>query len=726
MYHPARLIGGWLALVVVGLVLVAGCSRSPEAQKARHLERGDKFAAQEQYPEAILEYRNVLKLDPTNARAIRQLGLAHYHLGEMSQAFRYLLKTQELSPNDLDVRLKLGGIYYLGGRREEARDAALSVLEKEPKTLDALALLADTAGTPEEVDATIQRLEAARADLGDRAKLHLGLGVLYLRKQDLPRAEAAFQEAVAKEPKSIEAHSMLGSFFLVKRDSVQAEREFKAAADLAPVGSPARLRLVNFYLRAQRPDEAKRILSEITQKTPDYLPAWRRRAEIAFQERNYDESLKALQTILKKNPSDLEGHFLQGRVRLARRETTEAIQEFQQVLKLDPRNAASHYQLGQAQLQAGNLQQAKAELKEATSIAPNFSDATLLLAELNIQSGALQPAIDDLEKFVARQPRVFRGYTLLGSAYLAKREPAKATETFLKLVSRAPKDPRAHYFLGVALRAQEKPVEAKKEFEAALALAPAWVEPMTQLVSIAFAEKQPDAALTRVKKQIALAPKSGGLQWLLGTVYVDRRETALAEAAFLKAIELEPTLVDAYVRLAQIYGTSRHDQAVGKLNEALKLNPQSIAAQMQLGVVYESKGNVLEAEQAYEKVLALNPRFAPAANNLAMLYSEYGGDKEKALELAQRAKEAAPDDPHISDTLGWILYQRGVYQRAADLLKESAAKLPDAPVVQYHLGMASLKVGDTHGARKALTAAVNSPASFAGKDEARKALAEIK
>ena len=73
------------------------------------------------------------------------------------------------------------------------------------------------------------------------------------------------------------------------------------------------------------------------------------------------------------------------------------------------------------------------------------------------------------------------------------------------------------------------------------------------------------------------------------------------------------------------------------------------------------------------------PRFAPAANNLAWLYSEHGGDKEKALELAQRAKEAAPDDPHISDTLGWILYKRGVYQRAVGLLKESAAKLPDQP-----------------------------------------------
>jgi len=67
-----------------------------------------------------------------------------------------------------------------------------------------------------------------------------------------------------------------------------------------------------------------------------------------------------------------------------------------------------------------------------------------------------------------------------------------------------------------------------------------------------------------------------------------------------------------------------------------------------------------------------------------------------------------------------------VYQRAADLLRESAARLPDQPVVKYHLGLASLKVGDKDGARKALTAAINSSGSFTEKDEARKALAEIR
>src|SRR5215468_9612228 len=126
----ARHKHGCTVLLVVGLLIVAGCSRSPEAQKARYLERGDKYVAREQYREAILEYRNVIRLDPANARATKQLGLAHYQLGELGQAFRYLLKAQETSPEDSDVRLKLGGIYLLGGKVREAREEANAILTR--------------------------------------------------------------------------------------------------------------------------------------------------------------------------------------------------------------------------------------------------------------------------------------------------------------------------------------------------------------------------------------------------------------------------------------------------------------------------------------------------------------------------------------------------------------------------------------------------------------------
>ena len=165
---------------------------------------------------------------------------------------------------------------------------------------------------------------------------------------------------------------------------------------------------------------------------------------------------------------------------------------------------------------------------------------------------------------------------------------------------------------------------------------------------------------------------------------------------------------------------------MAKLNDAAEADPKNQATLIVMGVLYEQRGDIPKARESYEQLLAINPRLAPATNNLAWIYSEYGGDKEKALQLAQLAKERAPDDPRISDTLGWILYKRGVYQRALALLTESAASLPDNPQVQYHLGMVYAQLGDQANARKSLNAAVGSPTDFQGKDEARKTLASLR
>src|SRR5437667_2565857 len=284
----------WIILFLALLVAMTGCSRSPEAKKARHLERGDKYFSKAEYREALIEYANVLQIDRANPRAIRQLALAHYQLGLMGQAFPYLVKAQELDPGDADIRLKLAGMYLVTGQPAEAREQAAGVLGKDPKKLDALLLWAGAAITPQEVDAAIRRLEEARADHGDKARLHLALAALYVRKLETAKAERALQEAVAKEPKFQEAHTALGDFYLGKGDVTQAEREYRTAAELAPVASPARLKLVEFYLTFQKPEEGKRILAETTQNAPGFLPAQRRLADVALSERNYDESLKVL------------------------------------------------------------------------------------------------------------------------------------------------------------------------------------------------------------------------------------------------------------------------------------------------------------------------------------------------------------------------------------------------------------------------------------------------
>src|SRR5205823_5759224 len=160
---------------------------------------------------------------------------------------------------------------------------------------------ASAADTPAKVDAAIRRLEEVRTLFASRARLHIGLGTLYLRKGELARTEQAFREAVAREPNSLEAHTALGDLYMMQRATAQAGQEYKTAATIAPAGSRPRLKLADFYLIQQNPAEAKRVLTEITEKAPEYLPAWRRLAEVAFNEGKYDDGVKFLEAIFKKS-----------------------------------------------------------------------------------------------------------------------------------------------------------------------------------------------------------------------------------------------------------------------------------------------------------------------------------------------------------------------------------------------------------------------------------------
>jgi len=145
-----------------------------------------------------------------------------------------------------------------------------------------------------------------------------------------------------------------------------------------------------------------------------------------------------------------------------------------------------------------------------------------------------------------------------------------------------------------------------------------------------------------------------------------------------------------------------------------------------LGILYESLKKYDKAKEYYQKVLKINSRFAPAQNNLAYLYAETGGNIDEALTLAQSAKEQFPDDPHISDTLGWVYYKKNIFTRAITYLKEANEKVPDSPVMRYHLGMAFYKNGDKENAKKELGKAIELNPGFPGAEEAKDTLAKLK
>jgi tetratricopeptide (TPR) repeat protein len=142
-------------------------------------------------------------------------------------------------------------------------------------------------------------------------------------------------------------------------------------------------------------------------------------------------------------------------------------------------------------------------------------------------------------------------------------------------------------------------------------------------------------------------------------------------------------------------------------------------------IAHHMSGHEAEARKGYEELLEKNPRFAPAANNLAFMLAEKDEDLPRAFLLAQAARDAAPDDPQVADTLGWVLFKQRAYPRAEAILKEAAEKMPDNAEVFYHLGMAQQEMQRTDEARASFNRSLEIDSAGAYGDKARAALAGL-
>ncbi len=154
----------------------------------------------------------------------------------------------------------------------------------------------------------------------------------------------------------------------------------------------------------------------------------------------------------------------------------------------------------------------------------------------------------------------------------------------------------------------------------------------------------------------------------------------------------------------------------------LEKNPKAASAHMILGMIAEQGNEIQKAQTHYRKTLDIEPKFSPAANNLAWLMAEHGGNLDEALAFAENARAQLADNPNIADTLGWFYYNKNAYLKAVSLLQEAAEKLPENPVVQYHLGMAQFKNGDRQQGKKSLEAAFQLSPNFPGSEEAKATL----
>jgi Flp pilus assembly protein TadD len=165
--------------------------------------------------------------------------------------------------------------------------------------------------------------------------------------------------------------------------------------------------------------------------------------------------------------------------------------------------------------------------------------------------------------------------------------------------------------------------------------------------------------------------------------------------------------------------------ATAEFERLVQRQPKSVANSTALGLLYHLQGNLDQAKSAYERALALNPVAPVAANNLAQLLADRNENLDTALQLAQTAKAGLPNTHAVSDTLGWVLYRKGLSAQAIAAFQEAIKADPKNPGYQYRLGLAYLQANDKPAARQALQKAL-SLGDFPQAPDAKRALDGIK
>lgn len=128
-------------------------------------------------------------------------------------------------------------------------------------------------------------------------------------------------------------------------------------------------------------------------------------------------------------------------------------------------------------------------------------------------------------------------------------------------------------------------------------------------------------------------------------------------------------------------------QAAVEYQKALDEDPTFVEAQYRLGRAYRGANMLEQAEAAYNQTLKLDPRHAGARIDLAGIYFSQG-KLEAARELALKARELAPGDIQIDLLLGGVLLQEEKYREAAEHLEKVLVQDPKNAEVHYALAFA--------------------------------------
>jgi serine/threonine protein kinase/tetratricopeptide (TPR) repeat protein len=295
---------------------------------------------------------------------------------------------------------------------------------------------------------------------------------------------------------------------------------------------------------------------------------------------------------------------------------------------------------------------------------------------------SLDSAIAEFRNAIKTDPRFALAYAGLGEAS--------------RLKYRIDKDPK---WLDSALENTKRAIDLNDQ------LAPAYVT----LGRLHDANGQPELAVQEFQTALKLDPRNPDANLGLASTYERVGRMKEAEELFKQAVDLRPDFWDGHNRLAAFYARQgRYKDAEAEYRRAVQLAPDNALLIGNFGVLLYNMQNRAEARKMHEKSLSLMPTYS-TYSNLGTLEFEDGHYAE-AARMYEQALKMNDRDYHVWANLagaynwssGWDAKARGTLERAAELAEKQRQARPNDAQVLADLATYHAKLGHSDQAMERL------------------------
>jgi len=445
----------------------------------------------------------------------------------------------------------------------------------------------------------------------------------------------------------------------------------------------ATIYLAEANYRLGKPAEAAANLESVV----DDMSSYRRLRVLKFLYRIYNEleetgkSINTLEEASGLNPDDIFVNYRMG-LELARQgKREEAASYLQKVVDEDPAYGDAAAITAAILLEKGSREEAKQILGKSFQADPENNDVAARLFELISEDEDYRFGIDLLEPLYRDGRLRNRGLVELGRYYYETGMNPQSVEVYQSLMERTGrKAPILRIICDIELESgnfrnavsclsqliEEQPDNFDNYVGYLLIMHDAAGEPSGPEQEV---EISPDDSLRIMKKALScMDSKSFRHNYIVGMVFNQAHHYDAALKYLLRAEELSPDDRDVLLELARAY------EEEGEPQEALA----------RVKRLYSSDSEDPVLKNYYGYLLALN------------------GDRLNfAEQLLNQALEHDPDNGYYLDSLGWIKYKQGEYQRALELLLDASRAVNDDPKIWEHLGDTYVKLEAMDEARQA-------------------------